>query len=167
MEKIKIGGIMQSDGRAFLRIMAVTKDPGGPATICATLADQGINIELMVQSNDLEDRGNFSLVVAQKDLYKALNVLERIKSDIDAKGISYVMDVAVISLFGPHLREKPMVPGRMFAALASAGIASLAVSNSISSVSCVVEGQNLDVALEALEEVFDVPYSVAKRPKDW
>lgn len=167
MEKIKIGGIMQSDGRAFLRIMAVPKDPAGPAVICGTLAAQGINIEMLVQSNDLEDRGNFSLVVAQKDLYKALNVLEEIKPGIDAKGVSYVMDVAIISLFGPHLREKPMVPGRMFAALASAGITSLAVSNSISSVSCVVEGQYLDTALEALEEVFDLPYSVAKRPKDW
>ena len=167
MEKIKIGGFMQSDGRAFLRVMAVPKDPGGPAVICSTLAARGINIELLVQSYDLDDNANFGLVVAQKDLNNALAVLEEIKTGLDAKGLAYLPDVAILSIFGPHLREKPMVPGRMFSALASVGVASLAVANSISSVSCVIEGQYLDLAVEALEGVFEIPFSVAKRPKDW
>jgi len=167
VEKIKIGGIMQSDGRALVRILAVPKDPTGPAVICGTFAAKGINIELMVESYDLDDNGNFCLVIAQKDLYNAVNVLEEIKLNLEAKGISYVHDVVIISVFGPHLREKPMVPGRMFAALASAGITSLAVSNSISSLSCVLEGQYVESAMEALEEVFDIPFSVAKRPQNW
>lgn len=167
MDKIKIGGVMQSDGRAFLRILAVPRDPGGPAVICGTFASRGINIELLVQSHDLDDLANFGLVVAQKDLNNALTVLEEIKGDIDAKGLTYVPSVAILSIFGPHLREKPMVPGRMFAALASVGAVSLAISNSISSVSCVLEGAYLEPALEALDEVFDIPFNVAKRPKDW
>jgi len=167
MDRIKIGGIMQSDGRAFLRIMAVPRDPAGPAVICSTLAARGINIELLVQSYDLDDNANFGLVVAQKDLNNALTVLEEIKAGLEAKGLAYLPDVAIISVFGPHLREKPVVPGRMFSALASAGITTLAVANSISSVSCVIEGQYLDLAVEALEEVFEIPFSVAKRPKEW
>ena len=76
-------------------------------------------------------------------------------------------DVAVVSIFGPHLREKPLVPGRMFTSLSRAGVGSLAVSTSISSLSCVVRGADLELALKALNAVFDAPFQVAKRPKEY
>jgi len=164
MDKIKIGGIMQSDGRAFLKIMAIPKEAAAAASICSALAATGINIEFMAQSLDIDDAVNLALVVDHKDLDPALSLLESVKAGLQAKGLP---DVAIISVFGPHLREKPMVPSLMFGSLASVDVAALAIANSISSVSCVVEGRNLNLALEALTEVFDVPFSVAKRPKDW
>jgi aspartokinase len=127
----------------------------------------GINIELVVQCFDMDDNGNFALVIAQKDLDHALGLMEELKPAIDAKAVSYAPDVAVISVFGPHLREKPLVPGRMFTALGAMGVGPLAIATSISSVSCVVEGANLDAAVNALMEVFDAPFQVKKRPKDY
>jgi aspartokinase len=55
----------------------------------------------------------------------------------------------------------------MFTTIAAAGISSLAISTSISSVSCVVEGQYLGTAVQALSEAFDVPQRVKERPKDY
>jgi aspartokinase len=55
----------------------------------------------------------------------------------------------------------------MFSTIASVGISTLAISTSISSVSCVVEGQQLDAAIEALNEVFDAPFQIKKRPKSY
>lgn len=167
MEKIKIGGIMQSDGRSLLRVMSVPNQAGAAGSLMGAMGQAGINIELMVQSFDIEDAGNFALVIAQKDLDHALSVLDEVKQMIDAKGITYNPDVAVISVFGPHLREKPKVPGLMFSALSGVGISPLAIATSISSVSCVVEGANLDPAVESLMEVFDAPFQVKKRPKDY
>ena len=91
-----------------------------------------INIELLVQNFDIEDAGNFALVIAQKDLDHALSVMDEVKPMIEAKGITYNPDVAVISVFGPHLREKPKVPGLMFSSLAQVGISPLAIATSIS-----------------------------------
>lgn len=167
MEKIKIGGIMQSDGRAMVRVLSVPDHAGAAGTIFGAMGSAGINIELMVQVFDLDEAGNFALVIAQKDLDHALSVLEEVKPIVEARGISYSPDVAVLSVFGPHLREKPRVPGIMFAALASVGISPLAVSTSISSVSCVVDGPNLQPSVDALLEVFDAPFQVKKRPKDY
>lgn len=167
MEKIKIGGIMQSDGRALVRVMSVPDHTGAAGALLGAMGQSGINIELLVHSFDLDDAGNFALVIAQKDLDHALSLLEEIKADIEAKGVSYTPDVAVISVFGPHLREKPRVPGAMFSSLATVGITCLAISTSISSVSCVVEGAFLDQAVEALNEVFEAPFQVKKRPKDY
>ena len=167
MEKIKIGGIMQSDGRALVKIMSVPDHASVAGTVFGAMGESGINIELLAQSFDLDDCGNFSMVIDQKDLDHALTVLEEIKPNIDAKVVSYTPDVAVITVFGPHLREKPRIHGVMFTTIAAAGISCLAISTSISSVSCVVEGQYLETAVQALSEAFDVPHRVKERPKDY
>ena len=167
MDKIKIGGIMQSDGRALVKVMSVPDHASVAGTVLEAMGQSGINIELLVESFDLDDCGNFSLVIDQKDLDQALAIFEEIKPTIDAKVISYTPDVAVITVFGPHLREKPRIHGVMFATIAAVGISSLAISTSISSVSCVVEGQYLNPAVQALSEAFDVPFKVKERPKDY
>ncbi|MFO8165052.1 MAG: hypothetical protein R6T98_11035 [Desulfatiglandales bacterium] len=163
----KIGGIMQSDGRALLKIMSVPDHASVAGSVFQAMGENGINIELLVETYDLDDCGNFAVVIDQKDLDQALKVLEDLKPAIDAKAISYTPDVAVITVFAPHLREKPRIHGMMFASIASVGISSLAISTSLSSVSCVVEGQHLHVTIQALSEAFDVPYDVKKRPKDY
>lgn len=167
MDKMKVGGIMQSDGRALLKIMSVPDHASVAATVLRGMGENQINIELLLESFDLDDCGNFSIVIDQKDLDQALNVLETIRPSIDAKAISYTPDVAVVTVFGPHLREKPLVHSVMFSSIAAVGISSLAICTSISSVSCVVEAQYLDITVRSLEEAFDTPSHVKHRPKDY
>ena len=167
MEKIAIGGIMQSDGRALVRILSVPDHASVAGTVLGAMAGKGINIELLVESFDLDDYANFALVVDQKDLDQALEVLEAIRPTIDAKALSYTPDVAVLTVFGHHLREKPHVHCLMFSSMASAGVNSLAISTSISSVSCVLSGQDLETAVAALSNAFAVPFQVKHRPKDY
>jgi len=167
MDKMEIGGIMQSDGRALLKIMSVPDHSSVAGTVFKTMGENGINIELLVQSFDLDDCGNFAVVIDQKDLDQALQVLEELKPTIDAKAVSYTPDVAVITVFAPHLREKPHIHGLMFSSIASVGINCLAISTSLSSVSCVVEGQHLTTTIQALTEAFYVPGQVKERPKDY
>jgi aspartate kinase len=167
MERIEIGGIMQSDGRALVKIMSVPDHASVAGTVFKAMGTNGINIELLVESFDLDDCGNFAMVIDLKDLDHALGVLEQLKPTIDAKAISYTPDVAVITVFAPHLREKPRIHGLMFSSMASMGISSLAISTSLSSVSCVVEGQHLDTTIRALTEAFCVPGEVKERPKDY
>ena len=154
--------------RALVRVLSVPDRPGVAGALLSVLGRNGINIELLVESADMEDCGNFTICIDQKDLGAALGVLESVKNSIDAKGISYVPDVAVLSVFGPHLREKPRVPGVMFNALASSGINIAAISTSISSVSCVIEASYLDDAVRALNDAFEIPFlQVKKRPRDY
>ncbi|MBW1734938.1 MAG: hypothetical protein JRJ09_18515 [Deltaproteobacteria bacterium] len=167
MEKIKIGGIMQSDGRALIKVMSVPDHASVAGAVLTSMAGAQINIELLVESFDLDECGNFAIVIDQKDLDQAISVLDELKPTIDAKIISYNPDVAVITVFGPHLREKPQVHGTMFSAMASLGISSMAIATSLSSVSCVIEGHDLETALRTLQNTFDAPFQVKERPKDY
>ena len=168
MAKIKIGGVMQSEGRALLKVLSVPDRPGVAGSLLSVLGQHGVNIEFLSEGSDIEGYGNFALCIDQKDLDAALGILESVKNGIDARGITYVPDVAVLSVFGPHLREKPKVPAAMFNALAGNGINVIAISTSISSVSCVIEAAYLDAAIQALQDTFEIPFfDVKKRPQDY
>jgi aspartokinase len=166
-EKIKVGGVMLSDGRAIIKLMSVANHPDVPGVVLRVLGSRGVNIEFLVESFDLDSSGHMTLCIDQRDLETALTALEESKQRVGAKGISYHPDVVVVSLFGPHFREKPRISGIMFSALASMGVNSLAISTSISSLSVVVESQDLEITLQALEEAFDIPQQIRSRPKDY
>jgi len=167
MERIKVGGIMQSDGHAVVRVMSCPARLDIPGLVLGALGNKNINIDFLVQSFDLDGFSNFTLCIDRKDLESAIGCLEAIKPSMGAKVISYNSNVAVVSVFGPHFRERPRISGVMFSALASVGINSIAISTSISSVSCVVDAGDAEAAVDALNEAFEAPQQVRKRPKGY
>ncbi len=166
-ERIKVGGIMQSDGRAIVKLLSVPDRTDTPGLILGALGNNNVNIEFLVESTDLDGFANFTFCIDEGDLERAVTALETVKSEVGAKVVTYVPDVSVVSVFGPHFREKPRISGVMFSALASVGVNTLAISTSISSVSCVVETKDVDVAIDALHEAFDAPHRVKQRAKGY
>ena len=160
--KVKVGGIMASTGLATVSILSLPNRPDVAGTVLHALGRRNINIEFVVHNLDLEGNGNMSFCIDQKDLETALEALEGVKSLIEAKGISYHPSVAVISVFGPHFRERPMISGLMFNALGTTGINVLAISTSISSCSCLIQADQTEDAMRALHETFEAPHQVTK-----
>ncbi len=160
--KIKVGGIMASSGLATVSILSYPDRPDIPGVILHAMGRENINIEFVVHNVDIEGSGNMTFCIDQKYLEKAIEVLERVKPLIEAKGLSYHPNVATISVFGPHFRERPMISGLMFNALGQAGIEVLAISTSISSCSCVIQAEQIEEALRALHATFDAPHQVTK-----
>jgi aspartate kinase len=160
--KIKVGGIMVSKGLATVSILSLPDRPEVVGTVLHGLGKRSINIEFIVHNLDLEGNGNMTFCIDERDLEVALEVLEGIKPLIEARGISYHPHVAVISVFGPHFRERPMISGLMFNALGTTGINILAISTSISSCSCVIRADRVDDAVKTLHETFEAPHQVTK-----
>jgi aspartokinase len=161
-EKIKVGGIMAHSGLATVSILSFPDRPDIPGVILHAVGNQNINIEFVVHDIDVEGNGNMTFCIDQKYLEVALEVLEDMKPLVEARGISYHPNVATISVFGPHFRERPMISGLMFNALGTAGINVLAISTSISSCSCVIQADQTEDAMRTLHETFDAPHQVTK-----
>ena len=160
--KVKVGGIMAGSGLSIVSILSLPDRPDIPGLILHAMGKQSINIEFVVYNVDNEGNGNMTFCIDQKHLEAALEVLERVKALIEAKGISYHPNVATISVFGPHFRERPMISGLMFNALGTAGINVLAISTSISSCSCVIQADQIEDAMRALHETFEAPHQITK-----
>jgi aspartate kinase len=157
MVKIRIGGIMQNGHLALLNVTAVPDRPGIAASILGQVGSRGINVQFIVQCIDHAQQDQVALCVDRDDLPVALEIVRRIAPEIEAGRVDTVREVAIVSIFGPDFRERPGIAGAMFDALAARQINILAISTSISTVSCVVVSAKLDDALRALRETFDLP----------
>ena len=156
-QKIKIGGILQNRELAKIGVMSIPDRPGVASAIFGALGAKQINCPFIVHTIDLNDQDSIVVCVARTDLDRALPVLEDVKETVGAKKVVYDGQVGMISIFGPHFGERAGIAGVMFAALASANINILAISTSISSLSCILDVGDMDGAVRALEEAFALP----------
>jgi aspartate kinase len=157
MAKIRIGGIMQNAHLALLNVTAVPDRPGIAASILGELGSRSINVQFIVQCIDQSQRDQVALCVDRDDLQVGLEIVNRIAPELEAGLVIAIPEVAIVSIFGPDFRERPGIAGTMFEALAHRGINIMAISTSISTVSCVIEAAGLETALQALRESFDLP----------
>jgi aspartate kinase len=156
-EKIKIGGIIQNRDLAKIGIMSVPDRPGVAGAIFGALGTGGVNCPFIVHTIDLNDLDNIVVCVARGDLKAALRVLRSVKEMVGATEVVYDREVGMVSIFGPHFGQRAGIAGLMFSALASAGINILAISTSISSLSCIVDLEDMDEAVRAIEHAFALP----------
>ena len=157
MEKLKVGGIIKVPRLSQLGVMSAPDRPGIAGAVCEALGDAQINAQFIVQCVDLRQRSHVILCVGREYVPATLEILRKVKDEIQAEDLTCCEDVAIISVFGPDFRERPGVSGPIFAALAAHDINIRAISTSISTVSCVIDGDKLEEAERALAERLDLP----------
>ena len=157
--KFKIGGIIQKRDLARIGILGIPDQPGVAGAVFSALGKEDINCPFIVHTFDLNNQDSIALCVAQSQLTAALKALKSVSKSLGAKRVIHTGQVAMIAVFGPHFGERPGVAGVMFSALASVGINILAISTSISSLSCIIDSSQVEAAEQALQEAFDAPGS--------
>ena len=155
--KVRAGGVIRNERLAKIGVMAAPDRCGLASDVLRALGDADINVEFIVQCIDLANNSHIVFCVREDDLEAALVALEPVKATVRAEDIVSQRNVALVSVFGPDFRERPAVGAAVFEAMASAGINILAISTSISTVSCLIDGNRVDDAVVALREQFELP----------
>jgi aspartate kinase len=156
MSTVKAGGIIQTVGLARVGVMSVPDRPGIASAVLSALGHEGVNVHFIVQSVDVNNRSHIILCVSEEELDLALSIIDRVRPAVGWEQVIWQKSTAMVSLFGPHFRDYPGVAGMAFSALASAGINIWSISTSISTISCIIDGERLAEAVEALKKVFEV-----------
>lgn len=157
MAKIKIGGIMQTTGLAKVGVMSIPDRPGIAGEIMSALGARGVNVQFIVQCIDIQENDHVVFCIAEDELLLAADLLESVKTELGAQQVIQRPNVSLISIFGPDFRERPGIAGTMFAALGAQGINILAISTSISTLTCVIDADRLSDAVATMRETFDLP----------
>jgi aspartate kinase len=155
--KLQAGGLIHKDHLAMIGIMDIPSRPGVSGALFSALSEQGINVELIVHLIDLEEKDHIVLCVDRDDMSQALTVIERIREEVGGKAVTSDPGVALVRLFGFDLREQRGVASHMFKALGNCNINIRAISTSLSTISCLIDSQRLDEALQALRDAFTLP----------
>ena len=167
VEQAIISGIAHDASQAKVTILAVPDRPGVAARIFRPLADEGANVDMIVQNVSAEGRTDVSFTLPKDDLPLARPVLERIAQAVGGEGVTTDDDVAKVSLVGAGMKTHPGVAADMFDALAEAGINIEIISTSSIRVSCVVRAGDVERAVRALHDRFglsDDALSVESHP---
>mgnify|MGYP005852418179 CR=1 FL=1 len=140
---------------AKICILDVPDRPGIAATLFQALADEAINVDMIIQSTTRgNNRNDISFTVGRDDLDRALEVAERINRELGAGGIIHGSDIAKVSIVGAGMITNPGVAATMFRALANEGINIEMISTSEIKVSCVIRAEDAQKAVMALHREF-------------
>jgi aspartate kinase len=158
VEQALITGVAHDRSEAKITIVAVPDEPGAAARIFETVAGAEINIDMIVQNVSTEGTGrtDISFTLPKTDGPTAMAALKRIQGSIKFKGLLYDDHVGKVSLIGAGMRSHPGVAAAFFAALGEAGVNIEMISTSEIRVSVVCRDTDLDVAVRAVHEAFEL-----------
>ena len=156
MEQPIISGIAHDTSEAEVTILGVPDRPGIAARVFRTLADVGMNVDMIVQNVSAEGHTDISFTLPRTEMRRAIEVLEPLAAEIEARGLAHDPEIAKISLVGAGMRTHPGVAADMFDALAAAGINIGIISTSPVRISCVVPAAQVERAVQAVHECFQL-----------
>lgn len=154
MEAPVVSGIAFDKNEAKLSITGVPDHPGVAATIFGALAQDNINVDMIIQSTAQNATNDITFTVTRPDLKRAMVILESVKKKLGAKNILSDDTVAKISIVGVGMRSHPGVAARMFETLANDGINIELISTSEIKVACVIREDDGQRAVRLLHKAF-------------
>ncbi len=129
---------------------------GSLASIFTTLANNHINVDIIVQSivGDVKPAVSFS--IKKESLAEAISVLESHKEQLGFTFADFEVGLSKVSIVGSGMVSNPGVAAQMFDRLRKENIPVKMVSTSEIKVSVVVPQVNMIQAANALHEEFDL-----------
>src|SRR6266581_696381 len=156
MEQALISGVTHDLSEAKVTLFGVPDRPGVAATIFGAVAEEGVNVDMIVQNVSREGRTDVSFTAPKDDLAGLAEVMERVRAEIAAEGVQIDDGVGKVSLVGAGMKSHPGVAAGMFAALAAEGINIEMISTSTIRVSCVVRAADAERAVRAIHDRFEL-----------
>lgn len=156
MEKLLVTGVAIDKNTSRISVIGVEDKPGIAFSIFNTLAMNGINVDIILQSVGRDGTKDISFTVAQDDLEEALDVLEKNKKRLTIQEITCNSKVAKLSIVGAGMMSNPGVAARMFEALYNARININMISTSEIRITVLVNEKDIDKAMIAVHDGFDL-----------
>jgi aspartate kinase len=158
VEQALITGVAHDRSEGKITIVGVPDEPGVAARIFETVASAESNIDMIVQNVSTEGTGrtDISFTLPKTDGPTAMAALNRVQEKVGFRGLLYDDHIGKVSLIGAGMRSHPGVAAKFFAALANAGVNIEMISTSEIRVSVVCRDTDLDVAVRAVHNAFDL-----------
>ncbi|MEE9036929.1 aspartate kinase [Brucella melitensis] len=155
VEQQVVTGIAFAKDEAQISLRRVADRPGVSAAIFGPLAEEHINVDMIVQ-NVSEDgsKTDMTFTIPTGDIDKALKVLDKAKSEISFDNIQSETGLAKISVIGIGMRSHAGVAATAFKALAEKGINIRAITTSEIKISILIDGPYAELAVRMLHAVY-------------
>jgi aspartate kinase len=141
LEKALISGVVHQPAETVYRVDGVP-----PARLFAALADNAVNVDTIVQTGS-----EIVFSAPPEDRADAQRALDSLGADWSSRD-----DLGKVSLVGAGMKSHPGVAAKTFSTLEAAGIEAPIVSTSPIKIACHVPSTDVDRAVQALHEAFEL-----------
>ena len=158
MEQAIISGVAHDKSEAKVTIVGVPDRTGIAARIFQAIADNDINVDMIVQNVSAAATGltDISFTVPKAEGQKATTVLQRVQGEVGFASIIYDDTIGKLSLVGAGMRSHPGVTATFFAAMADAGVNIEMISTSEIRISVIVREADVERAAKAAHTAFQL-----------
>ena len=157
LEDKVVSGIAYSKSEAKVTIQKLEDKPGVAAEIFGSLANDGINVDMIVQNISADGKHtDLTFTVQETDLRAAKLVIEGLSDSIKYAKLEDSKDIAKVSIIGVGMRSHAGVAAQMFSILAEKGINIQAITTSEIKVSVLIELDHIEKAMRALHSAYEL-----------
>ena len=166
----EVRGVALDRDQAQLTVTSLPDRPGSAAALCRALADGGISLDTIVQSerqrqSDLGLTRDIAFTLPRDDLNKASEALRLLLRQWPGAELIEGQAIARVSAVGAGMPSTPGSAAKMFRALADAGINIEMIATSEIRVTCVVAEADGDQALKAVHQAFELDVENKHKPE--
>jgi aspartate kinase len=165
MESKVVSGVAFSRDEAKMTLVTVEDRPGVASAIFGTLADAGVNVDMIVQNISEKNYGTHTGAVTDMTFSVPTNQVARAQKAMeDAKAAGKLAyddliadtDVAKVSVVGIGMRSQVGVAAKTFAALAAENINIKVIATSEIKISVLIDRKYMELAVQALHDAFEL-----------
>ena len=169
VENPLITAVTHSTVEARITLAGVPDTPGSAGRIATALADAGVNVDMIIQNeppaDDQAARADMSFTVPREDLLAAQDALKAVVADLGITGVRTEAEMGKVSIVGAGMKTHPGVAAKVFTVLGEHGINIGMISTSPIKISCVVPGEQVPQAVQALHGAFGLSGEDTIRPE--
>jgi aspartate kinase len=154
MEQAIVSAVVHDSSEAKVTVSGVPDQPGIAARLFRLLADEDVNVDMIVQN--VSDHGvtDISFTLPHEDLAKGEEITRALAGEIGATAVGTDAGIARVSLVGAGMKANPGVAATTFEVLAKAGINIEMISTSSIRISCIVRESEVERAVQELHAAF-------------
>ncbi|MBE3605832.1 aspartate kinase [Campylobacter sp. RM13119] len=151
MEAVLVSGIALDKNQARVTLRGVVDKPGIAAEIFTALANENINVDMIIQNVGLDGTTNLGFTVPQNELEIAKETMQKLNA---AKHVEYDDAIVKVSIVGVGMKSHSGVACLAFETLAKEGINIQMISTSEIKISLVVDQKYGELAVRVLHEAY-------------
>jgi len=154
MEKVVVSAVTLNKNETKVTIRDVPDKPGVAAKIFKKIAQEGINVDMIVQNISRTGTTDLSFTVVKENLAKTLKTARKASKQIGGGNVIADRAIARVSVVGVGMKSHSGIAAGMFEALAESKINIEMISTSEISISCVIRKKFAQRAVRAIHKKF-------------
>ena len=154
MEKTAVSSVAKDKDIARIALVGVPNEVGTSFKVFSLLAQNHINVDIILQGVGHEEGKDICFTVAEGDLKKAAELLASHKDELRFTRLETNADIAKVSVVGSGMINNPGVAAKLFEALYDAHININMISTSEIKISVLVDKKDADRAVQAVHDKF-------------